>query len=55
MTGLAGWATNSETFAEFHEIGRLILIPLIGLHVLGALAEHFVFRNDTLVRMLRPR
>ena len=32
----------------------LILIPLIGLHVLGALAEHFIFRNDGLMRMLKP-
>lgn len=53
ITGLIAWAAKSEAFAEIHEIGRFLLIPLIGIHVLGALAEHFVFRNDSLTRMLR--
>lgn len=54
ITGAVAWFGGVEFSAELHEIGRLILIPLIGLHVLGALAEHFVFRNDGLMRMLRP-
>ncbi len=54
ITGAVAWFGGVEFSAELHEIGRLILIPTIGLHVLGALAEHFVFRNDGLVRMLRP-
>lgn len=54
LTGLAAWVGMSETMGEIHEIGRLVIIPLIGFHVLGALAEHFVFRNDALMRMLRP-
>jgi cytochrome b561 len=54
ITGLLAWIGSWEDVAEIHEIGRLILIPLIGLHVLGALAEHFVFRNDGLLRMLNP-
>lgn len=54
VTGLVAWARGSEAFAELHEIGKLILVPLIALHVAGALAEHFVFRNDTLARMIRP-
>lgn len=54
VTGAIAWFGWVEASAEIHEIGRLVLIPLIGLHVLGGLAEHFVFRNDSLVRMLRP-
>jgi cytochrome b561 len=54
ITGLAAWFAGAPVVAEVHEIGRLVLIALIGLHVLGALAEHFVFRNDGLLRMLRP-
>ena len=54
LTGAVAWFGLSEGSAELHELGRLILIPLIGLHALGALAEHFVFRNDSLARMLRP-
>jgi cytochrome b561 len=54
LTGALAWFLGIEASAEIHEIGRLVLIPVIGLHVLGALAEHFVFRNDSLMRMLRP-
>jgi cytochrome b561 len=53
LTGAIAWFFGVEFSAELHEIGRLILVPAIGLHVIGALAEHFVFRNDTLQRMLR--
>ena len=53
LTGATAWFLGLEFAAELHEIGRLILVPAIGLHVVGALVEHFVFRNDTLMRMLR--
>jgi len=52
LTGAIAWFFGVEFSAELHEIGRLILVPAIGFHVIGALAEHFVFRNDTLKRML---
>ena len=55
LTGALAWFFGLEVSAEIHEIGRLILIPTIGLHVLGALAEHFYFRNNSLVRMCSPR
>ena len=55
LTGALAWFGGFELSAEIHELGRLILIPLILLHIAGALAEHFVFRNDTLMRMLRPK
>ncbi len=53
-TGAIAWFGGSEFSAELHEFARLILIPLILLHAAGAFAEHFLFRNDTLLRMLRP-
>jgi cytochrome b561 len=53
LTGAVAWFFGIELAAELHELGRLILVPAIGLHIIGALAEHFVFRNDTLVRMFR--
>ena len=52
VTGLVAWFGGVELSAELHELGRLVLIPAIGLHALGGLAEHFVFRNDSLRRML---
>ena len=54
VTGAVAWFGGIEASAEFHELGRLVLIPAIGLHAVGALAEHFVFQNDSLLRMLRP-
>ena len=54
LTGAVAWFGGFEISAEIHELGRLILIPLILLHIAGGLAEHFVFRNDTLMRMVRP-
>ena len=55
LTGATAWFFGVEAAASIHETGRLLLIPIIGFHVLGALAEHFVFRNDSLRRMLRPQ
>ena len=54
LTGLAAWLFGAEGIGALHEIGRLAFIPIIGLHVIGALAEHFVFKNDGLMRMFRP-
>lgn len=53
LTGAIAWFGLQDWSAEAHEIGQTLLIPLILLHVTGALGEHFVFRNDTLARMLR--
>jgi cytochrome b561 len=52
LSGLIAWFGGVEFSAELHELGRLVLIPVIGLHVLGAFAEHLVFHNDSLRRML---
>lgn len=53
LTGAIAWFGFNDIAAELHEYGRLILIALIILHVLGALAEHFVFGQNTLLRMFR--
>jgi cytochrome b561 len=53
LTGAIAWFTGLELSAELHELGRFVLIPLIAAHALGALAEHFVFKTDSLIRMLR--
>lgn len=52
LTGLIAWFGASEASATLHEIGRLLLIALIGVHVLGALVEQFVFRNRTFERIV---
>jgi cytochrome b561 len=53
LAGAIAWFGRSDLAAEAHGFGKVALIVLIVLHVLGAFVEHFVFRNDTLMRMLR--
>jgi cytochrome b561 len=44
----------SDDFGEIHEIGKPLFIAFIVIHALGALAHHFLFRDNTLKRMLVP-
>jgi len=53
LTGAIAWFTGLELSAELHEVGRLVLIPLVLLHALGALAEHFIFHTNSLTRILK--
>lgn len=55
IAGAIAWFGLIESVGDIHSFASSLLLPLIGLHVVGALAEHFVFRNDTLKRMLMPR
>lgn len=52
MSGGLAWFGGVEQAARFHGLMEKILIPLIALHVVGALAQHFVFRSNALRRML---
>lgn len=52
ITGAIAWFGGIELSGDMHELGRYILLPLIVLHAAGAVFEHFVFRNDSLMRML---
>lgn len=54
LSGVAAWLLGSEAMATVHSAARLVLIPLILLHVLAALAQRFWFRTDVLRRMLGP-
>jgi cytochrome b561 len=40
---------------EIHELGKPVLLVLIGLHVAGALWHQFVRRDGLIMRMLVPR
>jgi hypothetical protein len=42
----------NQAMAPVSGMGRFVLIPLIAAHVTGSLAEHVVFKTDSLVRML---
>ena len=55
LTGALAWFGGVGDSADIHELGRLLLIPLVLLHAAGGLAEHFVFRTNSLRRMLGMR
>ena len=44
-----GQATQAH---HFHVIAAFVLLGLVGLHVAGALKNHFLSRNDVLRKML---
>ena len=50
--GLAAWLTGDDAIAGYHTVLWTPLLVLVGLHVLGALVQHFVFRSEVLKRML---
>ena len=54
LTGLAAWVLKLDLAAEMHEWLRWPFVLLLIGHVVGAIVEHSVFGNATLMRMLRP-
>lgn len=54
VTGGLAWFGGIEAMAELHGAGKAAILALVGLHVLGALYQHFYLRTDVLRRMLRP-
>jgi cytochrome b561 len=49
------WAEDrnfARNVTEVHEVLSNILIALVGLHAIGALVHHYIFRDRTLLRML---
>ena len=53
--GLLAWITGNETFADLHTLLWTPLLILVGVHVAGALVQHFWFRTDALRRMTTLR
>ena len=54
VTGGLAWFGGVEAMAELHRAGKVAILVLVGLHVLGALYQHVYRRTDVLRRMLRP-
>lgn len=54
ITGALAWFFGIEPAAVLHELGRLILIPAIFLHIAGVVVEELVLGNPILRRMLHP-
>ena len=54
VTGGLTWFGGVEAMAELHRAGKTAILVLVGLHILGALYQHFYLRTNVLRRMLRP-
>lgn len=52
ISGSVAWFFGIEQPAIVHALVEKALIPLIALHFLAALAQHFWFKTDVLKRML---
>lgn len=52
LAGALAWFTGNDTIATIHGWAWTVLLVLVGLHVAGALANHFWLRNDVLRRMM---
>jgi len=55
VTGAVAWFFGIELAGVVHELGRLVLIPAILLHVAGAVIEELVLNNRVVGKMLRSR
>ena len=47
--------TLHEVMEETHDLAGHLILPLMILHVLGALKHHFIDRDGVLRRMLKPQ
>lgn len=55
FSGILGWFFGVGFAIAAHGVITKILLALIVLHIAGALAQHFVFKTDALMKMLgRP-
>ncbi|MEO1551708.1 MAG: cytochrome b/b6 domain-containing protein [Pseudomonadota bacterium] len=52
--GAIAWSQEASWAAQAHGLGARLLFVVAGLHVAGALVQHFVLKSDILRRMLRP-
>jgi cytochrome b561 len=55
ITGALAWFTGVELAGVLHELGRLVLIPAMLLHLGGALFEEIVLNQRVIKRMVRTK
>lgn len=55
LTGLVAWFGEARLAGELHELLKVPMLGLIGLHVVAALYHQFVLRDGLMRRMARSR
>lgn len=54
VTGAAAWFGGVTPAAQVHNVLKVVLLVLIGLHVLAVPFHRVVLKNDVMQRMIRP-
>ncbi len=54
ISGAVAWFGGVNAAAEGHEMMKVLLLVLVGLHVAGALYQQFVLKTNIMARMKRP-
>ncbi|RME14185.1 MAG: cytochrome b [Alphaproteobacteria bacterium] len=54
IAGAIAWFGEIRWMGDVHEIIQNWLLAVAGLHVAGALYQHFILKSDVLMRMRRP-
>ena len=52
VAGFLTWLTGLEWIAETHKLAWDALLIVAGVHIIGALVNHFYYKNDVLRRMM---
>ena len=52
LSGSVAWFLGIDSAIVVHEVIKNLLLLLIAVHIAGALAQHFVFKTDALMKML---
>lgn len=55
ISGSVAWFLGVNAASNGHQIMKVVLIVLVGLHVVAALYHQFVLKNNLLDRMKTPR
>jgi cytochrome b561 len=51
-SGACAWYLGSPVARQVHEVGRVLLTCIVGLHVAAALTHHFLLHDSALKRIL---
>lgn len=52
FSGAVAWFFGVQGAIAAHLLGKTVLMYVVGLHIAGALVQHFVFRTNVLRRMI---
>jgi cytochrome b561 len=55
ITGMLIYFLDIRQAGELHELAKLPILLLIGLHTAGALYHHFILKTDVLTRMFKAQ